>query len=105
MNGVETVSTFIEAIETKRNEFHKERNITEVYDLNKELRLIRENIKNLFNTNDFMLMTINRCIDYTKVIFIGLFCLCKFLNHFSCNRQARASNWTRASRPSIWWRS
>eukprot|EP01034_Spumella_vulgaris_P047547 gene47547-biopygen37772 len=30
------------------------------------MSLIDENIKNLINTNDFMTMTINRCIDYTK---------------------------------------
>eukprot|EP01034_Spumella_vulgaris_P033987 gene33987-41917_t len=39
MNGVETVSTFIEAIEKNRIKYYKEHNVTDVYDLSGELEM------------------------------------------------------------------
>jgi signal transduction histidine kinase len=70
MNGVETVKNGLEFIKDQRIAFYKERSLTDPFDDRSHCEMIDENIKNLINTNDFMTMTINRCIDYTKV---GLF--------------------------------
>jgi hypothetical protein len=68
MNGVESVAKLLESIESRRTEFDRARlNPAIQFEPGVDLVHIKENLKNLFNTNDFMLMTINRCIDYTKV--------------------------------------
>ncbi len=67
MNGVETVKNSLESIREQRGAFYSERNTLDVFDDREHSSMIDENIKNLINTNDFMTMTINRCIDYTKV--------------------------------------
>jgi hypothetical protein len=74
VNGVESISSLLNAIHDKHLEFNRENKSEKLFDAGGDRLLIHENIKNLFNTNDFMLMTINRCIDYTKVNFLGLVC-------------------------------
>jgi hypothetical protein len=73
MNGVESVAKLLESIESRRTEFDKAHlNPGIQFEPGVDLVHIKENLKNLFNTNDFMLMTINRCIDYTKVCWLSI---------------------------------
>ncbi len=67
MNGVETVKNGLESINEQRIAHYSEKKIVDCFDDRGHMSMIDENIKNLINTNDFMTMTINRCIDYTKV--------------------------------------
>ncbi len=92
MNGVESIKSSVESVLTMREEFYKAREIVPV-DVSVVSNQIIENLRNLVNTNDFMLMTINRCIDYTKVWFVATTvtfvptCLTTVVHSF---RQARA---------------
>jgi hypothetical protein len=103
MNGIEILKNAMITIRDLRADHNKKHNIVDTLDLKSNMRFLNENIKNLINTNDFMTMTINRCIDYTKVSFKCLFSLNLFNQLIFC-RRAKVSNWTRASKLSTSWK-
>jgi signal transduction histidine kinase len=64
MTGVEFIYTILHEIESKF--YASVTDLPAKLAVQEALQIIRECIKNIQNTNSFMLMTINRCIDYTK---------------------------------------
>ena len=66
MNGVESIKSAIDSVMASRDEYYEAIEV-KPFDVSVVHSQILENIRNLFNVNDFMTMTINRCIDYTKV--------------------------------------
>ncbi len=99
MNGVESIRNAMDSVMASRDEYYEAIDV-KPFDVALVHSQILENIRNLFNVNDFMTMTINRCIDYTKVCpFKSLVLLCSL--YFAFSRRARASNWSRVWRRSI----
>ena len=60
ISGVETINSVLLELQQTRNK------LPELIAFTRNMAIIAEAVVNMKNVNEFMVMTINRCIDYTK---------------------------------------